>query len=155
MERNEKADVIAEKISMNLCDIHRGVLVLKSDELLAFGNDGYNTDERSKREVEEVSVWLSNKGYTVSGFGLNLDGDTWCILAAPPPRLRIVLQLHRLILEEVMWLAWIGQTRGPDSFAFRLYQQGGIDRVIDPSNLLGLNVAGQRKQRTRKGRKSA
>jgi len=78
-EANETANYVHE----HLMDQHRGVLVYGAEKIL-YGNDGYQQDERVRREVklldERLLELLMQRRATGSSFGVSDGGGSWAIV---------------------------------------------------------------------------
>jgi hypothetical protein len=91
---NELAMDIKERLGSVLC----GAVAWNRDGLaIAFGNDGYEQDERTHREVNWLRHKLPLNGAKVVGFGLCDIGHTWVL---------IVETSNVEWLNAVVWRAW-------------------------------------------------
>lgn len=91
---NEKARKLARYISLQLCDVHRGAVLVTEEVACVFGNDG--GDERAKLEVDYVSQALEDQGIEILGYS-EVDELTWAMLARTA---------HVDWLTNVAWVGW-------------------------------------------------
>ena len=98
---NNAAIAAAEHVNQNLTHRHRGVLDCH-DKLIVFGNDAYESDERSQEEVDLMKRELAELGLPVLEFGISQDGHSWAIL--------VEIGEHRSIelteIEQRLWTCW-------------------------------------------------
>ena len=80
---DEAAKAAAEFVGHCLFHRHRGVLDC-GDKVVLFGNDGYDSDARSRKEVELVRSGLEAMGLKTHGFGTGYpdeDGNgSWAVV---------------------------------------------------------------------------
>ncbi len=80
---DEAAKAAAEFVGHCLFHRHRGVLDC-NDKAVLFGNDGYDLDPRSRKEVELVRSGLKAMGLEAHGFGTGYSTDggkgSWAIV---------------------------------------------------------------------------
>src|SRR4051812_37911728 len=89
----------ANHFRANHFSAHRGAMHWNTlGVCVAFGNDGYDSDDGAKREVELVRGALAKAGISELGFGLSdEDRDTWAM----------IVQTDRADeLSDVVWDAW-------------------------------------------------
>src|SRR5262245_36906844 len=91
----KKGAALAAAIGDALFEAHRGAYVHPGDgmilpdgvaqpgDLVAFGNDGHGTDERSRREVEALAGWAAGRGLVCVHHGLSGDSYTWAAVLRP------------------------------------------------------------------------
>src|SRR5262249_53781708 len=120
---------VMEHVGTVLFEAHRGV-VRYGDELIVFGNDGFQQDDRVKEEYRLMLDWLSRNGYRERANLLGRDGYSWMILVGPPPGRGAMEPV-----EHALWSCWakaFGVTPGDGSLgdAFRDYQQGVARKVL-------------------------
>ena len=79
---NSEAASMAQYVSDSSFDIERGaILDYRAGVCVAFGNDGFAGDQRSKDEVHRVSDALNRLGIKILGFGTDpRDGYSWAML---------------------------------------------------------------------------
>ena len=75
-EDSSEADIAAEFANTFLMHRHRGVINCDSYYVI-FGNDGYDTDQRSRKEASEV--WGALREFDPQ-IGNSSDGTTWAIV---------------------------------------------------------------------------
>jgi hypothetical protein len=75
---DDKARAAAEFVGHCLFHRHRGAFDC-GDKVVLFGNDGYDVDARSRKEVELVRSGLEAMGVEAAGFGTGFseDGGNW------------------------------------------------------------------------------
>jgi hypothetical protein len=78
-ELNTAAKHAAEYASDDLMHCHRGVLTWGKGRYVLFGNDGYSTDERSKKEAQAVCEAAHREGCPVSEIQTDRSGGTWAV----------------------------------------------------------------------------
>jgi hypothetical protein len=80
---DEAAKAAADFVGRCLFDQHRGVLDC-GDKVVLFGNDAYDSDPRSRKEVELVRSGLEAMGLQAHGFGTGYpdeDGNgSWAVV---------------------------------------------------------------------------
>jgi hypothetical protein len=100
-------DRLADWVTDNLFEAHRGAFHHPTLGLIAFGNDGYEVDNqkyvdfmnglnlgytytvgdprlrKAKREVELFRAWLPTAGYEEVGFSLDAEGHAWVMRLRP------------------------------------------------------------------------
>jgi hypothetical protein len=88
----------ANHFSENHFEAHRGAMPWETLGVsVVFGNDGFATDSKTKREVELVRAALSYLGIAELGLGVSdEDASTWALLAQT--------DLHER-LSKLVWLA--------------------------------------------------
>lgn len=80
---DERAKLAADYLGEFEHHRHRGVNDY-NHELVFFGNDGYEQDERSRYEVEKLREMLAEEELEVRGFGLSDGGYTWALICDAP-----------------------------------------------------------------------
>src|SRR6516162_9314743 len=60
-------------------EAHRGVIPVRDDTFVVFGNDGYQKDERARREVATVRERLAGDAVEL-GFATDEDGYSWAMV---------------------------------------------------------------------------
>jgi hypothetical protein len=105
LESTEKLDderlaiVAAEFVGAFLFHRHRGVIDC-GDRLIIFGNDGYENDTRSQREVEIVLDSMSEDDPIL---GIDAEGCSWAIVFTDYSRKKFdEEELNRMV-----WDAWM------------------------------------------------
>jgi hypothetical protein len=83
-KRDVNVDRLAALLGEEFFEALRGVLWFDDGDLLIFGNDGYEQDERVREEARQVEAGLLGQGFLVKGFGLCPAGYSWALLVAPP-----------------------------------------------------------------------
>lgn len=97
--------------------VYRGALAIRlprgTGQLVgAFGNDGYTTEGRVKREVSALRRLLGKATLEELGFGLSDDGHTWALLVRPgrlpcdPPGVEIAPEALTAFVDDAVWEAW-------------------------------------------------
>jgi hypothetical protein len=94
------ADLAAEFANRFLMHRHRGVINCDSYFIL-FGNDGYSTDQRSRKECSEV--WNRFRDHEAQ-VGLSSDGCTWSVVLTDHSRTRF----NEVELDRFIWDTWMG-----------------------------------------------
>lgn len=79
MALEENFQAVCEFVGDALFEAHRGVIPLQGADFLLFGNDGYEKDKRSFREVEFVREFLKGRAKELT-FTTTTDGYTWVML---------------------------------------------------------------------------
>src|SRR5512135_713700 len=92
---DEKARKLARYVGRQLCEVHRGAVLVTEEVACVFGNDG--GDERANREVGYVRRALEDQGVEILGFGEVNEQETW----AMPVR-----TAHVEWLTNVVWVGW-------------------------------------------------
>src|SRR5262245_11060657 len=83
MDWDAEAKAAANYVLDEMFETHRGVIDWGDEPVtVAFGNDGYGTDERPRREVAALRMALKIAGLTELGFGLSDDEEqyTWAMV---------------------------------------------------------------------------
>jgi hypothetical protein len=83
MDWNAEAKAAANYVLDAMFSTRRGTIEwCDGDVTVVFGNDGYGTDERSRREVAVLRMALEIAGLTELGFGLSDDEEqyTWAMI---------------------------------------------------------------------------
>lgn len=93
------ADIAAEFANVLLMHRHRGVINCDSYYIL-FGNDGYSTDQRSRKECSEV--WNRFRDHEAQ-VGLSSDGCTWSVVLTDHSRSRF----NEMELNRFVWDTWM------------------------------------------------
>jgi hypothetical protein len=93
------------------------VVETRDEEVVAvavYGNDGYDSSERARLEVELVRQRFPELGLEETGFGLSPDGHTWVLLVHPVEetyRTKVgqtfQLELVRVALDDLVQRAWL------------------------------------------------
>src|SRR5438045_3823426 len=79
-----KLDQLAEAISEHLMPAHRGVFEM-GGRLIAFGNDGYETCENSRRQVRLFRDWLRDHHVAEVAFGTDpTENHAWVLVLDAP-----------------------------------------------------------------------
>ncbi|MGE0606368.1 MAG: hypothetical protein AB7O62_04510 [Pirellulales bacterium] len=98
MNWNQLASELALEVKERLgCTLCGAVPWNRPGVAIAFGNDGYDQDERTHREVTWLRHKLPQNGAEVLGFGLCDIGHTWVL---------IVKSNNVEWLNSVVWRAW-------------------------------------------------
>lgn len=74
-----------------------------------FGNDGYATDDRVKKEVDVLRQRLREDSHEEVGFGLSEDGHAWARVVGPSPRPAFGGASGAALaagLDDAIWEAW-------------------------------------------------
>jgi hypothetical protein len=112
------ASILAMYVHQNLASIHRGALMIRcvaDGSLVAavFGNDGYIANDKARREVDLVRVWLREGLVEELGFGLTPDGTSWALLVrADNSRFQTALgkafhtEMFKAYLDDTVQAAW-------------------------------------------------
>ena len=112
MNQTDKGKGLAAEVNETMFQAHRGAFVRRG-ELIVFGNDGYEGDDkgRPKREVEAAVAWAKGHGLEVTDFGTDADGHSWALVC----RGGRAHDLRRLAVEaeDVLRKAWVGDNPGP------------------------------------------
>lgn len=79
------AQAVANHISEHMFPPHRGVTEVRNPFggcrcLVAFGNDAYQTDERTRRYADALLGELHDQGMWDARLGVDDDGYTWAIV---------------------------------------------------------------------------
>lgn len=103
----KKIDVqqLVQRLARECFEAHRGAFWLEESQRLAvaFGNDGHNTDERSKQEVVAVRRFLAEFGGREIGFATDKEGGYgWALVCELPAK------LNPSVLEGMIWAVWSG-----------------------------------------------
>lgn len=98
-ESSRMATTAAEFAGQFLMPQHRGVIDC-DDRFVLFGNDGYECDTRSQREVEIVLDQLSAHEPVL---GINEDGVTWAVVLTDFTRTKF----DEEELRQMVWDAWM------------------------------------------------
>jgi hypothetical protein len=134
-------DGLADWVSAELFEAHRGTFRHPELGLVVFGNDGHN-DAKGRTEVALFREWLAGNGYREAAFAVDSEGGyTWVMLVTPPegkPHGADVLglpgQFHDAYLEQMLWACWAkacGTTEDdPETAGFNVLQQGIARRVL-------------------------
>ena len=79
---NAEATTMAKYVSDTSFDTERGAIpYYRAGVFVAFGNDSYADDQRSKDEVYRLREALNRHGSKILGFGTDpRDGYTWAML---------------------------------------------------------------------------
>ena len=82
---NAAANEVADRIKAHRFDEHNGATCFwKRGVFIAFGNDGYSQDERSRSAVELLRQRLNDLQTIELGFGVDSsDGYTWAMFVWP------------------------------------------------------------------------
>ena len=88
MSNNAAAKAAAEFAGGCLFHRHRGVHDC-GDKVVLFGNDGFQTDQRSQEEVELIKRYLRDRKLEVSEFSPCQEGYSWAIVVNNYQRKRI------------------------------------------------------------------
>jgi hypothetical protein len=122
---------VANFIGNELHQAHRGVIYLARGDFLAFGNDGYDTDERAKREVEAVRSSIAGQATEV-GFASSGDGYTWAMLlrTAKACATNAGREAFRTFLTMAMWKSWLGDNPHPVDAPFMAIQGAIAEEAI-------------------------
>jgi hypothetical protein len=78
-DKNTAARAAAEFAGHCLCHRHRGVLDCQ-DRVVVYGVDGYETDERSREQVDLFRRVLVECGLEESEFSTGFEGSSWAIV---------------------------------------------------------------------------
>lgn len=121
MNQTDYGKALAKHVNETIFDSHRGAFI-RRDELVVYGNDGYEADElgRAKREVETILAWAKEVGLNVTDFGTDEDGYSWAIVfrGAQPDELAGLA----VTAEDVLWDGWGGGKATPIDEAFKSIQ---------------------------------
>jgi hypothetical protein len=106
---------VAEYIHDELFEAHRGVIHLSRGDFLAFGNDGFATDDRTKCEVAAVRSRMAGRA-TEMGFATTASGYSWVMLLRLPEEhaTEAGREAFRTLLTLTMWEAWCTDSPPPD-----------------------------------------
>lgn len=132
---NLEAKKVAEYVGTNLFEAHRGALAKPNGIVVVFGNDGYESGDRAKREVETVRKVLPTKdpSSTELGFGVCDGGYTWVLLYRTNNKREAECLAAEATL--VVWRGWneACQADGCEPFLLNVQyevQHGIAERVI-------------------------
>ena len=121
MDQTENGKALAHHLGETYFQAHRGAFI-RGNALVVFGNDGYQQDERARREVDAVLAWGKTQGLRVTDFGTDPeDGYSWVLVftGAKPDELADLA----LAAEDVLWRAWHGDNPDPSQRAFEACQR--------------------------------
>jgi hypothetical protein len=121
LQLTEKGKALAAEVNETMHEAHRGAFV-RGQELVVFGNDGYENDSRGRaqREVGKALAWAHRKGLKVTDFGTDADGYSWALVCHGPYPLPDELAAEA---EDVLWKAWVGDTDDPLAGLFEHIQR--------------------------------
>jgi hypothetical protein len=110
---------------------HRGVIYLRGGDFLVFGNDGYNQDERTKREVESVRRLLAPRA-AETGFALTEDGYSWALLIRCRENYATEAgrETCRNLLTLALWQGYSGKKQSAVGDGFEAWQSKESEQVI-------------------------
>jgi hypothetical protein len=91
---------LADVVHKEACEVHRAAFRC-GDLIIAFGNDGYRIDERSRNEVVFFREWLASQGFVETGFATSYDGYSWAMMARAPRRPWRAMQVQK-----ALWYSW-------------------------------------------------
>jgi hypothetical protein len=113
---------IAAFIHEDLFSAHRGVIHLSQGDFLAFGNDGFATDERAKREVAAIRSRVAGQAEEM---GFATDDYTWVMLLRSPKghATEAGQEAFRSLLTLAMWQAWHGENPHPTAEGYEQHQR--------------------------------
>ncbi len=122
--------------------VPRGALVIRlprgTGQLVgAFGNDGYTTDDRVRREVSALRRRLGKAAFEELGFGLSEDGHTWALLIRPgrppcdPSGVEIAPVGLTAFVDDAVWEAWRRACAGPAQEV----SEKEMDQVMCPTSV--------------------
>jgi hypothetical protein len=104
MNWNTEAARLAVDVQEQLYTVLRGAVNWYQPGIaVAFGNDGYEQDERTERQVRWLRETLPHFNSPVLGFGVSDDGFTWVL---------IVRTSNVEWLNAVVWRAWREASHG-------------------------------------------
>jgi hypothetical protein len=128
------APKLANWVHDNLFQAHRGAFTYLG-QYVAFGNDGYRTDPRARREAELLREWLAPDGFVEDAFGTSGDAEdyTWVIVARNPGGVTLTLTEQ---LTEAVWNAWSNAFGADVGGSFASAQRGQADQALARSGLL-------------------
>ncbi len=130
-----KIDVqkIVDRLRGECFEVHRGAFWWDEGRrvAVAFGNDGYSTDEKARREVAAVRQLLVEQEGRELGFATDSeDGYCWALACELPA------DLDPAALESVLWDAWLSQCEAPEKGLFRSYQSQVAGAVLERHGLI-------------------
>jgi hypothetical protein len=99
---NNQARAAAVFAAKELAQQERGVLDW-GDFFLLFGNDGFNQDARTRREVVLTKKELKKLGLKADAFGVSGNGSSWAILTPKKDRRR---EVWLAALQATLDMAW-------------------------------------------------
>ena len=101
--RNWNADYLARTFHRLNRSTHRSAWAL-DDRALFYGNDGFGTCSRTRRQVELLLDAIEERGWAVDGFGLSAvrtNHYTWCIQVQRNESKKDEAELRKLL-----WDCW-------------------------------------------------
>jgi|SRR6516165_5973203 hypothetical protein len=123
MNETDKGKALAEHLGDTMFETHRGAFV-RREELVIYGNDGYGTDERARREVDAAQKWAIEKALDVTDFGLTEDGYSWALACRGSGHTADELAGLAVEAEDLLWCVWLGDDPCPLGLAFKMVQMG-------------------------------
>ncbi len=111
---------------------HRGVVYLRGGDFLVFGNDGYNRDERPRREVESVRRLTAGRADEL-GFSVTEDGYSWALMVRFRDGYNTAVgqETCRNLLTLTLWQGWTGKEQSAIGQGFEECQSREAENVID------------------------
>jgi hypothetical protein len=113
------AKAVAEHIARHMFPPHRGVIEVRNPFggqplIVAFGNDGYTQDERTRRYTDALVHELAEPGAWDVEFGTDDEGYTWALVVRldhndDPATMR-------QLIEDAMYARYIGSRGGDCGF---------------------------------------
>jgi hypothetical protein len=119
---NAEAIRMADYVAEQMFEAHRGAMPwIQSGIAVAFGNDGYQQDKRTKQEAQFLRTYCELKGIPVLGFATTDDDYTWTMLIHHPDHKQFI---------PVLWAGW-NRANGDSADDVFTYVQASIaDRAM-------------------------
>lgn len=135
---NQYAARLAPLIRKQIFEAHRGVFVLPDHRYYAvFGNDGYGSDERSKREVElfRSKVLEGERDREEVGFGTDAENKnyTWVLIIRDKEEESPgVASLMAKVMTDTLWDVWAEVCNDTSDFGivYSAHQMGIAENAI-------------------------
>ncbi len=137
----KKFATVVQFIGDQLFEAHRGVIHLSCGDFVVFGNDGFATDERAKREVAVVRERTAGRASEIA-FATTEDGYSWALLLRLPEEHATEAGREAFceLLTLAMWEGYSGGTANPLAGGFEQCQSRIAEAVIwrERPRLMGL-----------------
>jgi hypothetical protein len=103
----EQAKLVVNRLTEDFFAAHRGAVPWRKGIIAIFGNDGYSSDERTKKEVAWLRQNLADLHAEEVAFATDEEGYSWVLLVRPRPcDVEAGRQLQMDLLEAAVWRAW-------------------------------------------------
>jgi hypothetical protein len=125
VEQTRKGRALAAHLHNTMPQARCGAFV-RGEELVIFGNDGYEkgTKDRARREVEAVVAWAREMGLEVTDFGTSEGGYSWALVCLGLAHTPDQLAGLAFEAEDMLRKAWNGDNTGPEAQCFERVQRG-------------------------------